>query len=53
MVDVIRLKTPGGPENLEQATIDLPPPGGDEIRIRQTAIGVNFIDIHQRLGHYP
>jgi NADPH2:quinone reductase len=34
-------------------TIELPPPEGDEIRIRQTAIGVNFIDIYQRMGLYP
>src|SRR6202035_4088427 len=26
---------------------------GDEIRIRQTAVGVNFIDIYQRMGLYP
>jgi NADPH2:quinone reductase len=53
MIEVIRLKAPGGPENLERATIELPPPGADEIRIRQTAIGVNFLDIYQRQGLYP
>jgi NADPH:quinone reductase len=45
MAHVIRLKAPGGPDQLESATIELPPPRGDEIRIRQTAVGVNFIDI--------
>ena len=53
MVNVIRLKAPGAADQLECATIELPPPEPDEIRIRQTAIGVNFIDIYQRMGLYP
>jgi NADPH:quinone reductase len=52
MADIIRLKAPGGAEQLELAQIELPPPAADEIRLRQTAIGVNFIDIYQRLGLY-
>jgi len=53
MAHVIRLKVPGGADQLESATIELAPPRGDEIRIRQTAVGVNFIDIYQRMGLYP
>lgn len=53
MADVIRLKAPGGADQLERVTIELPPPQGDEIRIRQTAVGVNFIDVYQRMGLYP
>lgn len=53
MADIIRLKAPGGPAQLELARAELPPPGADEIRLRQTAIGVNFIDIYHRLGLYP
>jgi NADPH2:quinone reductase len=53
MADVIRLRAPGGAEQLEVARVELPPPGAGEIRLRQTAIGVNFIDIYQRLGLYP
>ena len=53
MADVIRLKAPGGADQLEPVTIELPPPQADEIRIRQTAIGVNFIDVYQRMGLYP
>jgi NADPH2:quinone reductase len=34
------------------AQIELPPPAAGEIRLRQTAVGVNFIDIYQRLGLY-
>jgi NADPH2:quinone reductase len=47
------LKAPGAADQLESVTIELPPPQPDEIRIRQTAIGVNFIDIYQRSGLYP
>lgn len=53
MADIIRLKAPGGADQLENATMQLPPLQPDEIRIRQTAIGVNFIDIYQRMGLYP
>jgi NADPH2:quinone reductase len=52
MADIIRLKAPGGAEQLELAQIELPPPAAGEIRLRQTAVGVNFIDIYQRLGLY-
>jgi NADPH2:quinone reductase len=53
MAHIIRLKAPGGTDQLENATVELPPPQHDEIRVRQTAIGVNFIDIYQRMGLYP
>ena len=53
MTRVIRVKTPGGIEQFEVADIEIPPPAADEVRIRQTAIGVNFIDIYQRSGLYP
>jgi NADPH2:quinone reductase len=53
MANVIRLKAPGAADQLESVTIELPPPEPDEVRIRQTAVGVNFIDIYQRMGLYP
>ncbi|HLZ05703.1 MAG TPA: quinone oxidoreductase [Bradyrhizobium sp.] len=53
MAEIIRLKAPGGADQLEVASVALPPPAAGEIRLRQTAIGVNFIDIYQRLGLYP
>jgi NADPH:quinone reductase-like Zn-dependent oxidoreductase len=40
----------GGPEVMRPATVRVPPPGPGEVRIRQTAIGVNFIDIYCRTG---
>ena len=33
--------------------IELPPPGPGEVRIRHTAIGLNFIDVYYRNGLYP
>src|ERR1700759_85430 len=53
MIKVVRVKKPGGVEQFEVADIELPPPAADEVRIRQTAIGVNFVDIYQRSGLYP
>ena len=52
MAEVIRLKAPGSAEQLELTNMELLPPSTDEIRLKQTAIGVNFIDIYQRLGLY-
>jgi len=42
----------GGPEVLESRTAPDTAPGAGEIRIRQTAIGVNFTDVHGRRGDY-
>jgi len=53
MTKVVRVKKPGGVEQFEVAEIELSPPTADEVRIRQTAIGVNFVDIYQRSGLYP
>ncbi|MBA5639281.1 quinone oxidoreductase [Duganella sp. LX20W] len=38
---------------LEHGSVVLPPPGAGEIRVRHTAIGVNFVDIYHRTGLYP
>lgn len=48
----IVLQQPGGPEVLRLQPIDLPPPGPGEIRLRHTAIGVNFHDVYVRSGLY-
>src|SRR5437016_13026166 len=49
----IRFSKPGGPEVLGLQDIDLPPPRAGEVRVRHTALGVNFIDTYQRSGLYP
>ncbi len=43
----------GGAEVLEMGTTEAPPPGPGEVRIRHTAIGVNYIDVYVRTGLYP
>ena len=42
----------GGPEVLKWERLSAPPPGPGEVRLRQTAIGVNFIDVYFRTGYY-
>lgn len=49
----IELSAPGGIERFRAATRVLPAPGPEEVRMRHTAIGVNFVDIYQRTGLYP
>src|SRR5262245_52787309 len=42
----------GGPEVLRHQPLPARPPGPGEVRIRQTAVGVNYIDIYVRTGLY-
>lgn len=49
----IRLHTHGGPDQLRLEPLELAPPGPGEVRVRHTAIGVNFIDTYHRTGLYP
>lgn len=53
MVKAIRIHKHGGPEVLQWEEITLPPPGPGEVRIRNRAIGLNFIDTYFRTGLYP
>ncbi|MBL8863064.1 MAG: quinone oxidoreductase [Planctomycetes bacterium] len=43
----------GGPEVLAWSEVELAPPAAGELRIRHTAVGLNFIDVYQRTGFYP
>jgi len=51
--DVIRIHKHGGPEEMKFETVDLPLPGPGQARLRQTAVGLNFIDVYTRTGLYP
>ena len=42
----------GGPEVFRAAPVAAPPPGPGEVRLRHTAIGVNYIDIYCRTGYF-
>ncbi|MDQ0504326.1 quinone oxidoreductase family protein [Xanthobacter agilis] len=52
MVHAVRVHHTGGPEVLTYEEITVPPPGRGEVQIRQTAIGLNFIDVYFRTGLY-
>jgi NADPH2:quinone reductase len=53
MPRAIRIHENGGPEVLRLETLDREPCGPRQVRIRQAAIGVNFIDTYDRSGLYP
>jgi len=53
MARVARIERTGGPEVILWGDVDLPPPGSGEVRMRNTAVGLNFIDTYHRGGLYP
>ena len=50
--EAILVRRHGGPDVLEPATVDVGQPGSGEVRIRQTSIGVNFVDVYHRIGQF-
>lgn len=52
MTKAIRFERVGGADVLEYQEVSLRPPGEGEVRVKHTAIGVNFIDIYHRTGLY-
>lgn len=52
MPKAIRIDAYGGPEVLKLVEVDVPKPEAGEVRIRQHAVGLNFIDIYYRTGLY-
>ena len=48
----IIIKTPGGPEVLEITEIKLVAPGPEQIKVKNIAIGLNYIDTYHRSGLY-
>ena len=53
MPRAIRIQETGGPEVMRLEDVDVGAPAADEVQIRHTAIGVNFIDVYDRTGMYP
>ena len=53
MVKAIRFYEFGGPEVLKIEDVDIGDPAPDEVRVRHTAIGFNFLDAKVREGKYP
>src|ERR687887_764011 len=53
MPHAIRVHRPGGPEVLSWEEIDVGRPGPGQVRLRQRAVGLNFIDVYHRTAVYP
>ena len=53
MPHAIRIHEAGGPEVLSWDSIEVGEPGPGQVRLRQTAIGLNYIDVYMRTGLYP
>src|SRR6266508_6419076 len=53
MVAAVRVHKTGGPEVLTYEEVEVPAPGPGQIKVRNRAIGVNFIDTYFRMGMYP
>lgn len=49
----IRIHAFGGPEQMLWEPLHVPPPARGELRLRHTAVGVNFLDCYHRSGLYP
>ena len=53
MAKAIRFHKTGGPEVLQLDDIEVGEPGKGQARVKNTAIGLNFIDTYHRSGLYP
>jgi len=53
MVKAIRIHQPGGPEALVWDEVEVGAPGPGQVRLKQTAVGLNYIDVYHRTGLYP
>jgi NADPH2:quinone reductase len=53
MTYAMRVHEYGGPEVIKWERVEVGDPGPGDVKVRQTAIGLNFIDVYQRTGLYP
>ena len=53
MPHAIVVDQPGGPEALDWREVAVGEPGRGQVRLRQTSVGLNFIDVYHRTGLYP
>lgn len=53
MVQAIRFAKTGGPEVLEWQQVEVGKPGPGQVRLKHSAVGLNYIDTYQRSGLYP
>jgi NADPH:quinone reductase len=50
MPDAMQIRQAGGPEVLDWTPVDLGEPWSDQVRLRQAAAGLNYIDVYHRTG---
>lgn len=50
---IVQITEAGAPEVMKLVTVELAAPAANEVRLRQSSIGFNFIDTYQRSGYYP
>jgi NADPH2:quinone reductase len=53
MPHAIQIRQTGGPEVLTWTAVDVGEPGSGQVRLRQAAAGLNYIDVYHRTGYYP
>jgi NADPH:quinone reductase len=53
MPHAIQIRQTGGPEVLNWTAVDVGEPGSGQVRLRQAAAGLNYIDVYHRTGYYP
>ena len=53
MTHAIRVLQPGGPEVLKWEEVQIDDPGRGQVRLKQEAVGLNYIDVYHRTGLYP
>jgi len=53
MPHAIRVRQNGGPEVLQWEEIEVGAPGPGQVKLKQTVVGLNFIDVYHRTGLYP
>jgi NADPH2:quinone reductase len=53
MTHAIRIHSYGGPDVLKWEAVEVGDPGPGHVRLRHTAVGLNFIDVYERTGLYP
>ncbi len=53
MTKAIRIHETGGPEVLRWEDVEVGSPAAGQVRLRQTACGLNYIDVYGRTGLYP
>ena len=53
MFHAIQIRQTGGPEVLNWTAVDVGEPGSGQVRLRQAAAPLNYIDVYHRTGYYP